>query len=171
MPILVQRGRLSESDPEILDHQDGGAAAGPSDYLTLRTDDALVRRLAVAVLDECREELQGVTVRTRIRRGLRPEVVELRPAPSRVFGRLHDTSRQLSLDDGGGELLDSRRPLRIVLGVGRALVTPDPHRKHAISRKAESPEQSGREDLAEDLRVASTVFHLDFLARTDLTRE
>src|SRR5687768_4248449 len=101
-----------------MDHQDWGEASGLSDFLVLRTENALIHSLAVAVLNERREQLQSVALGTSIFRRLRSDVVELGPAPSRIYGRLHESSRQHSLDHGGVELLGPVRSLGNVLGVG-----------------------------------------------------
>ena len=82
--VLVQQARVAEREAEVVDHEDGAAAAGPSHLLPFRAEQALVRGLAVGVLDERRQQLQRVALGACAGRRFGADVLQLGPLPAGV---------------------------------------------------------------------------------------
>ena len=140
--VLDQQARVAEREAEVVDHEDGAAAAGPSHLLPFRAEQALIRGLAVGVLDERRQQLQRIALRARAGRRFGADVLQLGPFPAGVRLGLHGPPRQLPLDGRGVEHHHLSGHLRAVHGVLGTAMAADAHGIHPVGREAQGPEQA-----------------------------
>src|SRR5205807_1730328 len=137
--------RLAEGHPEVADQHERLRAHAVLTVLVVvfcQADEALLLRLAVGVLHDRREQLQGVAVRARCAAYALIDQFELGPGPSRVRVALDGIARHLSLDRGWIERhVGVRRPARLTERIKRASPANHPYRVHPVRPEAKRPEE------------------------------
>src|SRR5687767_10084662 len=87
--------------------------------------------------------------------------IQLHPRPPGVLTQLDLISGELSLDDGSVKFPSACGFFRGFHGVGRASVTNNPDRIHAIRAETESPKKARRSHFGINFAVLGAVLHTD----------
>src|SRR5438552_1820980 len=155
-PGVVEHRGLAEGQADVVDvHQRLVAVLVARLVLhdaVRQTEKPLIAGLAVAVLQEDGEQLQGVALgRRRPARAL-VDAVQLRPRPALHAGESDLLPLQLALDAREAELAHVHLPLAApVPGLDRAVVAGHLYRIVALRAEADRPEQPARRHLGVDL--------------------
>src|SRR5687767_4422339 len=84
--------------------------------------------------------------------------IQLHPCPARILAQLNLIPGELSLNSSD-ELASAFGSFRSFNRVGRASLTNDPHRIHAVRAEPESPQKARRSDFGVNLAVFVAVLH------------
>jgi hypothetical protein len=128
----------------------------------VEADQPLLRRLAVGVLDERRQELQGVAMGQRRAALWFDRQNSAQPSSSPSLLDFHDLCRASGARSSAGIEETLAGALALIRDrIGRAAPAQHLDRIHTIRAKAERPEETGGGHFAVHLAVCFVVFDLD----------
>src|SRR5439155_13969206 len=173
-PRVVEQRRLAEGQSDVMDVHERLLAVFVAlfvfDDAVGEADEPLIAGLAVAVLQEHGEQLQGVALRPWRAPHAFVDPVQLRPRPSLELGQRDLLSLQLALDARDPELALGHLALAAPEpGLDRTVAARHLDRIVALRAEADGPEQPARRHLGVDL--AAVVLDLHDVPAAEVAQE